>query len=95
MQAFWERIRRTTQFTVLSEILPPTERRPLVLDECPTVYMGAGWFIGCDRRKFRMDGDIRVKYGDEGMYAFSVLYFDNPADVCTHLFLPAGTTLEA
>jgi hypothetical protein len=43
----------------------------------PLYYLGNGFLISFTNKRFKIEGDERIEYGEEGEYALNIYFFQN------------------
>jgi hypothetical protein len=67
----WNELRQINKFTPINQL--PFSKR-LITDR-PLYYLGNGFLISFTDKMFRVDGDERIEYGEEGEYALNIYFF--------------------
>lgn len=71
----FSRVRDIKKFTTKEKIDYMFGNAFFQIKTLPIYYYGNGFFVAYVSRKFRVECDKRIEYGEEGMYAISVYHF--------------------
>lgn len=69
----WSELNQIKKFTPINQL--PISK--CLITDRPLYYLGNGFLISYTDRRFNVEGDERIEYGDEGEYALNIYYFQN------------------
>jgi hypothetical protein len=69
----WDELRQIKKFTPINQL---SISKCLITDR-PLYYISNGFLISFTNKRFKIEGDERNEYGEEGEYALNIYFFQN------------------
>lgn len=73
----WNKLNSIQRFTPLNEVFDLYGHPKFRLGTRPVYYMGKGFLISYTSKKFRVENNNRIEFGEKGEYALSIYFFIN------------------
>lgn len=74
-KSMFNQIKKISKFTPKEKIDDMLGYSLFQIETLPVYYYGNGFFVAYTSKKFQVECNVRMEYGEEGMYAVSVYHF--------------------